>query len=105
MTREDLDSLLDPATVAIVGASEDIGKFGGRALHNLMENGYGGRIIPINPARDRLRGLTAYASITDAPKGIDVAVLAVPSHYVEGVVADCAAAGVGACIVISSQFA
>lgn len=105
MTREDLDCLLDPATVAIVGASEDIGKFGGRALHNLMENGYGGRIIPINPARDRLRGLTAYASITDAPKGIDVAVLAVPSHYVEGVVADCAAAGVGACIVISSQFA
>lgn len=105
MTREDLDALLDPATVAIVGASEDLGKFGGRALHNLMDNGYDGRIVPINPSRERLLGLTAYPSIAEAPKGIDAAVLAVPSRYVEGVVAECAAAGVGACIVISSQFA
>lgn len=105
MTRADLDPLLDPATVAIIGASEDLGKFGGRALHNLMDNGYGGRIIPINPARERLRGLTVYPSIAEAPEGIDVAVLAVSSPYVEGVVAECAAARVGACIVISSQFA
>ena len=105
VTHGHLDSLLDPASVAIIGASEDLGKFGGRALHNLMDNGYAGRIIPINPSRDQLRGLPAYGSIGLAPKGIDVAVLALPSSSVEGVVAECAAAGVGACIVISSQFA
>ncbi len=100
-----LEHLLDPACVAVVGASEDLGKFGGRALHNLIDNGYAGRIIPINRSRDRVRGLKAYRSIGAAPQGIDVAVLAVPSAHVEGVVAECAAAGVKVCIVISAQFA
>ena len=56
MSKVGLDYLLDPASVAVVGASEDLGKFGGRALHNLIEGGYQGRIVPINKARDSLRG-------------------------------------------------
>ncbi len=62
-----VEHLLDPACVAVVGASEDLGKFGGRALHNLIDNGYAGRIIPINRSRDRVRGLKAALSCMDAP--------------------------------------
>ena len=101
----DLDCLLDPSCVAIVGASEDLGKFGGRALGNLIEGGYRGRIVPINRARETLRGLACFRAIGDVPGDVDVAVLAVPSTYVDGVVAECAAAGVKACIVVSSGFA
>ena len=101
----DLDCLLDPSCVAIVGASEDLGKFGGRALGNLIEGGYQGRIVPINRARETLRGLACFPAIGDVPGDVDVAVLAVPSTYVDGVVAECAAAGVKACIVVSSGFA
>ena len=104
MARE-LDCLLDPSCVAIVGASEDLGKFGGRALGNLIEGGYTGKIIPINRTRKTLRGLACYPAIGDVAEPIDVAVLTVPSSYVDGVVAECAAAGVKACIVVSSGFA
>ena len=67
MARE-LDCLLDPSCVAIVGASEDLGKFGGRALANLIEGGYAGRIIPINRARETLRGLACFALILLIPR-------------------------------------
>ena len=74
MARE-LDCLLDPSCVAIVGASEDLGKFGGRALANLIEGGYQGRIVPINRTRETLRGLACFAAIGDVPGDVDVAVL------------------------------
>ena len=105
MSKDGLDYLLDPASVAVIGASEDLGKFGGRALHNLIEGGYQGRIVPINRARDSLRGIEAFPTIADAPGEVDVAVLAVPSQFVDGVVGECADAGVKACILISSNFA
>ena len=105
MSKDGVERLLDPESVAVIGASEDLGKFGGRALYNLIEGGYRGRIVPINRARDSLRGIAAYPAIGDAPGEIDVAVLAVPSDFVDGVVAECAAAGVKVCIVISSNFA
>ena len=105
MSKDGLGYLLDPASVAVVGASEDLGKFGGRAFHNLIEGGYEGRIVPINRARDSLRGIEAFPTIAEVPGDIDVAVLAVPSQFVDGVVGECAAAGVKACILISSNFA
>ena len=105
MSKNGLDYLLDPASVAVIGASEDLGKFGGRAFHNLIEGGYQGRIVPINKARDSLRGIEAFPTIVDAPGEIDVAVLAVPSQFVDGVVGECAAAGVKSCVLISSNFA
>ncbi|MFP6742018.1 MAG: CoA-binding protein, partial [Alphaproteobacteria bacterium] len=86
MPKDGLDYLLDPVSVAVIGASEDLRKFGGRAFHNLIEGGYTGRIVPINRARDSLRGIEAFPTIAEAPGEIDVAVLAVPSQFVDGVV-------------------
>ncbi len=102
--RLSIAGLLEPRTVAVFGASDDRGKWGGRIMHYLALHGFPGDVIPINPRRQTVQNRTCYPSILDAPK-IDVAVIAVPGAAVLGTVRDCAAAGVGACVIISSGFA
>lgn len=103
--RIGLARLIGPQSVAVVGASEDTGKFGGRVVHYIMRHGYEGRLLPINPNRATIRGLPAYPAVSAAPGPIDVAILAVPATQLEAQVADCAAAGVGGCIVITGKLA
>jgi len=97
--------MLAPRSVAIVGASDDVGKFGGRVLANLIRHGYPGTIYPINPIRDAVMGLPTYARVADSPEPPDVAVLAVPAARLADSMRDCAAAGVGTVIVITGQMA
>jgi acetyl-CoA synthetase (ADP-forming) len=97
--------ILAPRSVALIGASEDIGKFGGRIMHNLLRHGYLGRVLPINPRRASILGRRAYASVAAAPGPIDLAVVAVPATQLREAVAECAAAGVGACILVTAQTA
>src|SRR5687768_18279125 len=59
----------------------DTAKFGGRVMHFLVKHGYGGRIVPVNPSAKPIRGLTTYASVSDAPGPIDVALLAAPAQH------------------------
>ena len=66
-------SLLAPNTIAVVGASEDESKFGGRLFSNVLRFGFAGRIYPINPTRPKISGITAYPAIRDVPERIDVA--------------------------------
>lgn len=97
--------IVAPRSVAVVGASEDVGKFGGRVIHYLQKHGFPGTILPINPNRATIRGLPAYPRVSAAPEAPDVAILAVPASMLEAQIADCAAAGVGACIVITGKLA
>lgn len=103
--RVTLSRLMNPRSVAVVGASEDAGKFGGRVLRYLLEHGYTGRLFPINPNRGTVRGLPAYHSVSAAPEPADVAVLAVPAASLLRQVEECVAAGVGACVVITGKLA
>ena len=103
--RIGLDRLIAPRSVAVVGASDDVGKFGGRVIHYLIRHGYEGRLLPINPNRATIRGLPAYPMVSAAPEPPDVAILAVPASQLEAQVADCAKAGVGGCIVITGKLA
>jgi acetyl-CoA synthetase (ADP-forming) len=97
--------IVAPRSVAVVGASDDVGKFGGRVVHYLLKHGFAGRILPINPNRATIRGLPAFPRVSAAPEAPDVAILAVRAAALEAQVADCAAAGVGACIVITGKLA
>ena len=54
-----LEDIIAPRSVAVVGASEDLGKFGGRVLHHLIKHRFQGRIVPVNPTRTDLFGLNA----------------------------------------------
>lgn len=103
--RIPLARIVAPRSVAVIGASEDVGKFGGRVIHYLIRHGFPGRLLPINPNRPTIRGLPAFPSVSAAPEPPDVAILAVPVAHLLAQVEDCARAGVGACIVITGKLA
>ncbi len=102
--RISIAGILEPRAVAVFGASDDRGKWGGRIMHYLTLHGFTGEAIPINPRREMVRGRKCYPSIAAAPP-VDVAIIAVPGAAVAQTVRECAAAGVGCCVVISSGFA
>ncbi|MGH7155147.1 MAG: CoA-binding protein, partial [Acetobacteraceae bacterium] len=103
--RLSIRQILHPRAVAVFGASEDREKFGGRIIHFLIRHGFTGGIVPINPRRKEILGHPAYASLTDAPPGVEVAILAVPTSQLLPAIEQCVAAGVGCCVIITTGFA
>ncbi|MGB7794015.1 MAG: CoA-binding protein, partial [Terrimicrobiaceae bacterium] len=99
-----LADIVAPRSVAVVGASEDLGKFGGRALHHLIKHGFQGRIVPINLKRPNLFGFPAAPTIVAAGP-VDVAVIALPADQLFSCIEDCATAGVRAAVIITAQMA
>lgn len=100
-----MQRLLNARSVAVIGASEDRGKFGGRMIYNLIHHGFSGTVYPINPKRETILGLKAYPDITAVPAPPDVAAVAVPAAGLMGSLKGCAAAGVKVAIVITGQLA
>ena len=78
----DIDGLIAPRSVAIIGASDDVTRIGGRPIAAMLRAGYKGRILPVNPKRDRVQGLPCYASVQDLPEVPDAALIAVPAKLV-----------------------
>ncbi|MEM5473056.1 acetate--CoA ligase family protein [Hoeflea sp. AS60] len=101
----DFSTLLAPRSVALVGASDDPTRIGGRPLRYLKEGGFKGAVLPVNPKRETVQGLPAFASIAALPVVPDTAILAVPAHLTRQAVEDCAQAGVKSAIVFSAGFA
>ena len=100
-----LAALLHPASVAVIGASQNPQKVGGMPVRLLSELGYAGAVYPINPAAKEVQGLVAYASLAEVPSQVDLAVIAVPADAVEAALEQAVRAGVRAAIVLSSGFA
>lgn len=100
-----LSGLLAPDTIALVGASEDAARIGGRPLRYLREAGFRGAVYPVNPKREAVQGFKAYPSISALPQTPDVAILAVPASMTIQAVRDCAERNVKAAIVFSAGFA
>jgi len=99
-----LDSLLRPQSVAVVGASDAIDKHGHRLLKNLIEGGYEGRIYPVNPNADTVLGLKSYASLVAIPDRVDLAVIIIPASLVLDSVRDAIDAKVGGLVIITAGF-
>jgi len=100
-----LDRMLNPQSVAIIGASDDGSRLSGRPLRYIRKAGYAGRIYPVNPKRDVVQGLRSYRSIAELPEAPDVAIITISSKLVLTAVSECAEVGVGAIILFSSGFA
>jgi len=100
-----LNALLQPRSVAMVGASTDVTRIGGRALRHLRESGFTGEIFPVNPGRSEVQGLKAWSTIDEIPGRPDCAVLALPTDAVLPAVAACARKGVSAAVIFSAGFA
>jgi len=104
-TRAQLDRLLRPRSIALVGASAKPGSLGDCVLTNLDVAGYLGELHLVNPKRPVIHGQTCMGSIEELPAGIDCAVLAIPGSAVVESVRACALRGVGSAIVFSAGFA
>ncbi len=100
-----LDFFFQARSIAVVGASDDVHKIGGRPLSLLKKHGFRGAILPINPRGGTIQDLPAYASLREAPAAPEMAVLAVPAQATVEAVRECAALGVKAVVVLSSGFA
>ncbi len=100
----DLSAVLAPDSVAIIGASDDIRKWGGSALRNLLDGGYTGKIYPVNPRGGVFFGVQAYPSLADLPEAPDLALLAVGGKQVKGLVEECGRRGVRAAVVLTAGF-
>jgi acetyl coenzyme A synthetase (ADP forming)-like protein len=103
-TPEALQPFFAPRTVAVIGASRTRGSIGSEILHNLLSNGFRGRVFAVNPHGTTIEGAQAYPAISAIPAAVDLAVIAVPCAAVEAAVDDCLAAGVPAITVISAGF-
>jgi len=104
MHLENMNSLLYPGSVAVAGASASPDKFGHRVLFNIVNNGFEGRVYPVNPRESRVLGLESFPSVADIPGDVDLAVITVPTAGVKQVLQDCIQKGVRAVIVITSGF-
>ena len=104
MTVESLKPFLTPRSIAILGASQDPNKVGGRPLHYLMKYGFKGPIYPINPGRPEVQGVRSFKSLGDLPEVPELAVCVVAGDQAVTAVEDAAARGVKALICITSGF-
>jgi acyl-CoA synthetase (NDP forming) len=102
--REAIHALLHPRTIAVVGATESPG-YGARLMSNLMNAGFTGRVVPVNPNRAAVFGLPCVPSIADAPGEVDLAAIVIPAPAVPGTLSAAGARGVPAALVISAGFA
>ena len=97
--------LMTPGAVAVIGASRRETSIGHRVLRAIVDANFAAPVYPINPNATELAGLRCYRSIGEAPRRVDLAVLAVPPPLVLDVVDQCAAAGVKGLVVITAGFA
>ncbi len=97
--------LLEPRSVAVIGASRSSQSVGSAVLRHLVDGGFTGTVHAVNSHADVVEGVPARPRVTDLDGDVDLAVVAVPADQVEQVVADCATKGVHSLVVISTGFA
>jgi predicted CoA-binding protein len=100
-----LQSALDPKSIAIIGASENPNKIGGRPIMYMNRHGYSGKIYPINPNRAEIQGVKAYPSLAALPEVPELAIVIVGGDATVAAVNECADRGVKTAIIIASGFA
>ncbi len=100
----DLTRLFSPRSVALLGATEDMGKFGARVTKQVIDFGYRGTLYPVNPKREEIFGRTCYATLEAIPEVPDHVGILLPAHAVPEALERCVALGVPFVTVFSSGF-
>ncbi len=104
-TTSDMEYFFNPRSIAIIGASADPAKLGGRPLAALRKKGFKGGIYPVNPRYTAIDGLPCFASIRDIPDRVDLAVISVPREGIVDSLRQCAAKNTGAAVIFTAGFA
>ncbi len=90
----DISGLLRPGSIAVIGASDRPGNFGGGTVDNLLKFGYPGAIWPVNPHQQTVGGLPCFPSVRKLPGKADLAIFAIPGDGLADAIGECAAAGI-----------
>lgn len=101
----DMDSLLMPQSVAVIGASDDVTRIGGRPIAAMLRAGFAGRILPVNPKRDAVQGLACYPDVDSLPVAPDAALIAVPAGHVPATIDALGRKGCKTATLFSAGFA
>lgn len=97
-------SLLQPQSIAVIGASPTKGKVGHDILQNLLQEGFVGAIYPINPKHTEILGKKTFATVTDVPETIELALIVVPATLVPDVLQECIQKNIQSIVIISAGF-
>lgn len=99
-----MDGIFKPSSVAVVGASTNPEKTGHIILRNIVDGGYPGKIVPVNPGADEVLGLKAYPSVVDIPGAVDLVIIVVPAKAVPEVMRQAGAKRARGAIIITGGF-
>ena len=100
-----MQSIMNPRSVAVIGASDGEGKIGNSVMKNIINGGYQGELYPINPKADEILGKKVYKSVKDVPGEIDIAIFAVPAKFCIAAMEEVGEKGISGAIMIPSGFA
>ncbi len=100
-----MNRIMKPDAVAVIGASAENGKIGNSVMKNLINGGYQGKIYPIHPNAAEILGMKAYKSVKDVPGEIDVAVFAIPAKFVAQALTEVGEKKIPGAVLIPSGFA
>ena len=103
-TTATLRTLLEPASIAVVGASDDATKPGGKLVRNILLRGYAGELLLVNPKSGEVQGVRAYPSVEALPAAPELAFIAIPAKLVKQALMDLAQKGAKAVVVLSAGF-
>ncbi len=99
-----LDRVLNATSLAIVGASKNETKRGYQAIKTLLEQGFEGRIYPVNPKEEMILGFKCYPKVSDIEQPVDLALITTPARTVPSILEDCGKKGVKGAVVIAGGF-
>nr|AAU82850.1 conserved hypothetical protein [uncultured archaeon GZfos1D1] len=99
-----LSNVLEPDSIAVIGASSNREKWGYRILDNIISGGYSGEVYPVNPNEDEVLGMRCYPSVLDLPHRVDLGIIAVPAEIVPAVLEECGRKGIRGVVIVSAGF-
>jgi len=103
-SKHPLDNFFRPQSVAIVGASPQVGSPRNSLVKVLLKHGFEGRVYPVSPSHAEIEGMRAYKNVAELPEVPDVALVITPAQTVPAVIAECGAKGIRNAVVFSSGF-
>ncbi len=99
-----IQPLVEPRSIAVMGASSNATKSGGILFSNLATGGFKGPLYPINPNATEVMGKRAYARLADIPEKVDLVFIVLPSQHAEAAIDQCIEAGARAACIITAGF-
>jgi acyl-CoA synthetase (NDP forming) len=104
IAEPDFELLFNPRSIALIGASNNLGKWGAIVFLNIVLGGYQGKLYPVNPREETILGHKAYPKLSLISEPVDLAIIAIPAHLTMEAVQDCIRKEIRMAIVITSDF-